>query len=710
MINFSRKLVLVTIGLLQVLSISAYDFEVEGYRYNIISVTDLTVEVVGTPIGRIETNKVLGFDTTEKIEIPTTVKYNGRTFVVIKIGNSALENADVRSVIVPEGIRGIGERAFYWCENLESITLPSTIAYIEGLAFELCTNLKKVYITDLASWCNISFDSYWGYDNSNPLGKANDLYLNNELIEDCVIPETVTEIRNGAFVGASFHSLSIPNTVTSIGKGAFGGSGIQYLELPMSIKMIPDEAFGKCVKLQTLVLPNSIKEIGQKAFQNCTSLKTISFLGNIKHIGEKAFDNCNDVTDIYFSATNPPTIYENTFSNMTYLFANLHVPEGKKETYTSADYWKEFGSIVDDLQAAPISEFEVEGIRYEIISEHEVAVIAKNDGLYSGDITIPDRVELNPTTEYTISAIADNAFKYCQNLNSISLPLTLNIIGESAFAGCHSLEKIIIPDAVHTIERNAFNPCYSLKEITFGIHLSDIGASAFHESEKLTRITCTSSEPPTLHEGVFNSKIYKTALVQIPKGSMAAYQAATEWKEFNEIVEDGEAPGNYNSYLETGFTAEDVSKDKYGNTHLNITVYIKNLGENTITLKKLVYKEPDTEKISYTQEFNTNSFNSGILEDGATREFSYSTQKTSSSYTYKRFWLEWYYEYKGKEFVLCSDEKDPLDVSPILSETDNKSIGIFDLSGKRISTLEKGINIIKYSDGSTKKIIINEKN
>lgn len=229
MVNFTHKIVLITVALLCSLSVSAYDFEVDGYRYNITSVADLTVEVVGTPIGTIETNKVLGIETTEEITIPSSVQYSSKTFRVTRIGNSALKNADVKSVIVPEGIIGIGQQAFHLCENLESITLPSTLASIEGMAFGLCSNLKEVHISDLSAWCNITFDSYWGYDNSNPLVKANDLYLNNELIEECVIPKTVTEIKGGVFAGASFHSLSIPNTVTTIGKSAFGGSGILYI-------------------------------------------------------------------------------------------------------------------------------------------------------------------------------------------------------------------------------------------------------------------------------------------------------------------------------------------------------------------------------------------------------------------------------------------------------------------------------------------------
>ena len=342
MINFTHKIVLITVALLCGLPVSAYDFEVDGYRYNITSVEDLTVEVAGTPIGRIETNKVLGIKTTEEIIIPSSVQYSSKTFRVTRIGNSALENADVKSVIVPEGIIAIGQQAFFLCYNLESITLPSTLASIEGVAFGSCPNLKEVHISDLSAWCNITFDSLWGYPDSNPLVQANDLYLNNELIEECVIPETVTEIKGGVFVGASFHSLSIPNTVTTIGKSAFGGSGILYLELPTSIKKIPDGAFDNCAKLQTVVLPNSITEIGQKAFQNCKSLETVSFLGNIKSIKENAFNNCNNITDIYCSAATPPTIKENTFSNMTYMFTNLHVPEGTNETYASADNWNKF--------------------------------------------------------------------------------------------------------------------------------------------------------------------------------------------------------------------------------------------------------------------------------------------------------------------------------------------------------------------------------
>ncbi|MBP3495790.1 MAG: leucine-rich repeat domain-containing protein [Clostridia bacterium] len=84
-------------------------------------------------------------------------------------------------------------------------------------AFFDCTSLKEVHISDIASWCNISFSGA----SSNPLSLAENLYINNELVTNLVIPNTVTRINDYAFCGGSFTSVTIPDRVTSIGKYAF---------------------------------------------------------------------------------------------------------------------------------------------------------------------------------------------------------------------------------------------------------------------------------------------------------------------------------------------------------------------------------------------------------------------------------------------------------------------------------------------------------
>ena len=101
-----------------------------------------------------------------------------------------------------------------------SITIPDGVTSIGDDAFRYCSGLENIYITDIASWCNIS-----GISNLMAYGSSNKkLYLNNELITKLVIPDSVTSIGERAFSGCSgLTSITIPDSVTSIGRSAFNG-------------------------------------------------------------------------------------------------------------------------------------------------------------------------------------------------------------------------------------------------------------------------------------------------------------------------------------------------------------------------------------------------------------------------------------------------------------------------------------------------------
>ena len=104
----------------------------------------------------------------------------------------------------------------------DDIVIPNTlggfpVTSIGSYAFCNCTGLTNVYITDIAAWCNIDF-----YDNySNPFYYADNLYLNNKLLIDLVIPEGIDKIPVYAFSCKNITSVTIPYSVTSIGDYAF---------------------------------------------------------------------------------------------------------------------------------------------------------------------------------------------------------------------------------------------------------------------------------------------------------------------------------------------------------------------------------------------------------------------------------------------------------------------------------------------------------
>jgi len=108
---------------------------------------------------------------------------------------------------------------------------------------------------------------------------------------------------------------------------------------------------------------------------------------------------------------------------------------------------------------------EINGIYYDLDPEAKTAtVISKSNGKYEGDIVIPKTVTFKNVI-CKVTSIRYEAFYYCQNLTSVTIPNGINSIGNNAFNSCSTLTSITIPNSVASIGENAFygTPWYNNK-------------------------------------------------------------------------------------------------------------------------------------------------------------------------------------------------------------------------------------------------------
>ncbi len=244
----------------------------------------------------------------DRASIQTVVVQNG----VTGIGNYAFWGCSgLTSVTIPGSVTSVGNSAFRRCSALTSVTIPDSVTSIGGSAFEGCSGLTGVYITDLAAWCRIPFG--FGNHYSNPLYYAHKLYLNGSLLTSLTIPAGVTDIEWHAFYNCdALTSVTIPDSVTSIGDNAFYGcSGLTSVTIPDSVTSIGAWAFYGCSGLKSAGPIGSgcdyqfgwTTTIPANAFRGCSALTSVTIPGSVTRIGDSAFADCRALTSVRYGGT-----------------------------------------------------------------------------------------------------------------------------------------------------------------------------------------------------------------------------------------------------------------------------------------------------------------------------------------------------------------------------------------------------------------------
>ncbi|MCR4921009.1 MAG: leucine-rich repeat domain-containing protein [Bacteroidaceae bacterium] len=285
------------------------------------------------------------------VVIPDYVPYAGSKYPVRRIMYCAFFRCDdITSVKLPSTLISIDKHSFLFCSSLTSVVVPEGVTTISYGAFDSCESMTSVKLPStlksLGDWCFYSCIK----------------------LSEINLPDGLESIGQNCFTDMpALKSITLPENLKSMGIGVFDScSGLTEVTIPDGIKALPDWTFSNCTGLTTVHLSDETTSIGYGAFNNTPNLKDFALPAKLKtidayafmydeklgpdlvipegvtSIGESAFGNCSGIKSITLACTTPPAITESTFPDYS---ITVFVSRGAGNAYRNHDIWGRFADI-----------------------------------------------------------------------------------------------------------------------------------------------------------------------------------------------------------------------------------------------------------------------------------------------------------------------------------------------------------------------------
>lgn len=648
---------------------------------------------------------------------------------ITKIPNSVFSSSTlVGELRIPKSVTSIETNAFYGCSGLTGdLTLPNSIKTIGTQAFSHCTGFNGT-LTLPNSLKTIGENAFDGCS---------------KLTGNLTLPNSITSIGVAAFMNCSGFNgtLTLPNTITSIDRGVFlRCSGLTGdLKLPNSIKSIEDMAFSGCTGFNgTLTLPSSIETIKEYAFSGCSGFTgTLTLPNSLTSIGKKAFYGCSRFTGNLTLPKSLKTVEESTFEKCSGFNGTLTLPQGKT-ILEQGVFYRCSGftgplTLPNTLVTIEHSAFEeCSGFTGTLTLPNSLTTIGERAFMkcsrFTGILTLPNSLE----------TIGKQAFSTCTGLEDLKLSSSMSVIPQWAFEKCSGLSgEVVIPSTIKRIENFAFQECENLNKnsktpsvVTLPESLEAMGEYAFGGNYIKTL------KFKSLPEGVFNY-VYgvTTRTVSLTDASFVSDKPhsamnidtisytrtlSDKWGTLVlpfAIVPTGKEP--YRIYtIEAINESELVLSSISGKVAAGTPCVVQRIGKQTELCFKadrawlnVTPRTIDIDDMTLNGTFWTKNLDEGFII-AKDRFWSVADLKNSSS-TVKgvkvgpfRAWLSGASASGTTQLAMrIKDTTTGIDASAIdvLNAADAE---YYDLNGKRIESLQRGVNIVRLKSGQTKKIII----
>ena len=415
--------------------------------------------------------------------------------------SSACIDISVKGKIeIPSSINGyslttIGYKAFYGCDELTSITVPSTVTEIGCYAFDNCQNLDSILILSRTlPLLNIGLlqDVYdfmlEDYENIDPFPDNSEIYVPASIIESykksrdwryladkiyAIEGETDYDIQvyaqsNSSDVSSKIGEQNLAHIISLKLTGTINGYDVKVIREMMPLLKYLDLSDVEIVDNDYVYFTDENDNdfhtmnnvLGDYFFYNMQNLYDIKLPKQIDGFGEYVFGGCNNLKNVTINIQTPLPITETTFPNRSSL--SLLVPS--KEEYLMADNWKDFKEINDISDIIQFEDKTVENICVSNWDTNGDGKLSKGEAANVTDLysyfACTDITSFNELQYFTgLYEIRGICFENCSELTSIFIPKNVNTI---SFDGIHMFgnQYIFFP----------FYGCDNLKEV----HISNL--------------------------------------------------------------------------------------------------------------------------------------------------------------------------------------------------------------------------------------------